>query len=66
MCKALQAAAAVLVFGLGTARCETYTMESYYPAPVDVYTNMTVTSNAVLSRDSGNVGIGGVIVMVFQ
>lgn len=65
MRKVLFAAAVAVVFA-GRASCETYTMETYYPAPVGVYTNMTVTSNAVLSRDSGNVGIGGVIVMVFQ
>ena len=51
-------AAVMIVLGAGTANCETYTMESYYPSPVGVYTDMTVTSNAVLARDGGKVGIG--------
>ena len=38
-------AAAMIVRGAGMASCETYTMESYYPAPVGMYTNMTVTSD---------------------
>jgi len=37
---------------------ETYTLEAYYPSPAGVYANMTVLSQTVLARDSGNVGIG--------
>ena len=58
MCKVILAAAVAAVFGPGMARCETYTMETYYPAPVGVYTNMTVTSTTVLARDGGSVTIG--------
>ena len=51
-------AAAVIVLGTCMASCETYTMESYYPSPVGVYTNMTVTSTTVLARDGGAVTVG--------
>lgn len=48
--------AAGLVFALAAAaRCESYVLETYYPSPVGVYTNLTVLSGAVLGRDSGNV-----------
>lgn len=48
--------AAGLVFALAAAaRCETYVMETYYPSPVGVYTNLTALSGVVLGRDSGNV-----------
>ena len=40
------------------ADSETYTMETYYPSPAGVYTNMTVLSGTVLARDNGNVGVG--------
>lgn len=58
MSKTMLALVIIAVFGLGMAISETYTMETYYPSPVGVYTNMTVTSTAVLARDGGNVGIG--------
>ncbi len=58
MHKAILAAAVLAVFGQVRASGETYTMETYYPAPVGVYTTVTVTSGTVLARDGGNVGIG--------
>jgi hypothetical protein len=42
----------------GAGRCETLTLETYYPSPVGAYTNLTVTSSTVLGRDGGNVSVG--------
>jgi len=58
MRKAILAAAILAVFGQGRASGETYTMETYYPAPVGVYTSVTVTSGTVLARDGGTVSVG--------
>lgn len=41
-----------------SAYCETYTMDTYYPSPAGVYTNITVTSTTVLARDGGAVTVG--------
>jgi len=40
------------------AYAETYTLETYYPSPVGAYYNLVVTSDTVLARDGGSVGIG--------
>lgn len=56
--KRIAIALCVAVCGVGAARCETYTLDAYYPSPAGVYTNVTVTSTTVLARDGGNVGIG--------
>ncbi|MDE1976986.1 MAG: hypothetical protein KGI84_06995, partial [Elusimicrobia bacterium] len=37
---------------------EDITLDTYYPAPTGVYTNMITTQKTILARDSGNVGIG--------
>ena len=37
---------------------EDITLDTYYPAPTGVYTNMITTQQTILARDSGNVGIG--------
>lgn len=43
---------------VGTASCETYSLEAYYPSPVGVYRNLTVTSTTVLARDGGGARVG--------
>ncbi|MDD2805374.1 MAG: hypothetical protein PHV33_07450 [Elusimicrobiales bacterium] len=42
----------------GRGHAESFTLETYYPSPVGVYTNLTVTSTTVLARDGGGVKIG--------
>ena len=37
---------------------ESITLDTYYPAPTGIYTNMVTTNNTTLARDGGNVGIG--------
>ena len=37
---------------------ETLTLDTYYPAPVGIYDNMTVLGKTVLARDTGAVGVG--------
>lgn len=48
--------AAGLILALSAAaRCESLVLETYYPSPAGIYTNITVISGAELGRDSGNV-----------
>jgi len=37
---------------------EDITLDTYYPAPTGIYTNMVTTQKTILARDGGNVGIG--------
>ncbi|MHB2025803.1 MAG: hypothetical protein ACYCPQ_04075 [Elusimicrobiota bacterium] len=37
---------------------ESMTLNTYYPAPSGIYTNMITTQQTYLARDSGNVGVG--------
>jgi hypothetical protein len=37
---------------------EDITLDTYYPAPTGIYTNMITTQKTILARDGGNVGIG--------
>jgi hypothetical protein len=48
----------LLLLSAGELASENVTMTTYYPAPSGVYTQMIVTNNAYLARDSGSVGIG--------
>ena len=48
--------AAILSPMLG--HCESFTLETYYPSPAGIYTNITVTSSTVLARDGGAVNVG--------
>ncbi|MDD2805375.1 MAG: hypothetical protein PHV33_07455 [Elusimicrobiales bacterium] len=40
------------------AHSETLTLETYYPSPVGVYSNLTVTSTTVLAKNGGGVNVG--------
>jgi len=40
---------------------ESITLDTYYPAPTGIYTNMITTEQTLLARDTGNVGIGTTI-----
>lgn len=42
----------------GSLGSETLTMTTYYPAPYGGYARLLTTDQALLARDSGNVGIG--------
>ena len=53
---ALYFLAAILLPAVGL--CESYTLETYYPSPAGIYTNITVTSSTVLARDGGAVNVG--------
>ncbi|MDD2805378.1 MAG: hypothetical protein PHV33_07470 [Elusimicrobiales bacterium] len=47
------------LFSLGSAaHSETLTLATYYPSPVGVYTNLTVTSTTVLAKNGGGVNVG--------
>ena len=50
----------VLTLALLPARAhsESFTLETYYPSPAGIYTNITVTSSTVLARDGGAVNVG--------
>ncbi len=37
---------------------ESITLDTYYPAPTGIYTNMITTQQTILARDGGSVGIG--------
>ncbi|MDD2805385.1 MAG: hypothetical protein PHV33_07505 [Elusimicrobiales bacterium] len=47
-----------LLFFALKAHSETLTLETYYPSPVGVYSNLTVTSTTVLAKNGGGVNIG--------
>jgi len=49
---------AVLAFIPVESRGESLTLETYYPSPVGIYTNVTVTSGTVLAKDGGDVSAG--------
>jgi len=49
---------ALAIFSAAPAVAETYKLEAYYPSPAGIYTNLTVTSSTVLSRDGGGTKIG--------
>jgi len=51
-------AAACLCLMVMVVSPEDITLDTYYPAPTGVYTNMITTQQTILARDSGNVGIG--------
>ncbi len=38
---------------------ESLTLQSYYPSPLGIYTNLTTTDAATLARDAGGVTVGG-------
>jgi hypothetical protein len=51
-------AAAMIFSAVSEVASESVTLTTYYPAPSGVYTQMIVTGNTYLARDSGDVGIG--------
>lgn len=58
MKNAITLSVVVLLGFAGVAYCETYSMDTYYPSPVGVYSNVTVTSSTLLARDGGTVSVG--------
>ncbi len=49
------AAVALVPIELGS---ESLTLESYYPSPLGIYSNLTSTGDTFLARDGGKVGVG--------
>ena len=58
MFQIITAIAGILFLSAGTAFCESFTLETYYPSPAGIYTNIIVTSSTVLARDGGAVNVG--------
>lgn len=51
-------AAAMVLSAVTEVASESVTLQTYYPAPTGVYTQLITTNNTYLARDGGNVGIG--------
>jgi|CXWL01.1.fsa_nt_gi hypothetical protein len=51
-------AVAMLLAAVPELGSESVTVNTYYPAPSGVYTRLITTSNTLLARDNGNVGVG--------
>lgn len=49
----------LLLLSAGELGSENVTLTTYYPAPSGMYTQMVVTGNTWLARDSGNTAVGG-------